>query len=107
MVVLYFPPSDSPHHVGSKKAPYEDLSKDLLYFETLGHVMLVGDYNGWTANMQARVFDSLDFNKLHPLDLEELGLARITHDKHEINTFGQALLALAGAHRLVIFNGLP
>jgi hypothetical protein len=89
--------------------PFIDLYANISHYSTLGEVILLGDFNARTKNLQVSLHDRVeDILCLQELELESVGLHRSSQDRYgPLTGYGRHLLQLGESHGLLIMNGLP
>jgi hypothetical protein len=94
-------------HRESEGDPFSDLYVDTSHYSTLGEVILLGDFNARTRNLQISLHDrGTDTLCLQELEPESVGLHRCSQDKYgPLTGYGRHLLQLGESHDLLIMNG--
>jgi hypothetical protein len=111
IAVCYFPPTSSPFsiHNGSNGDPFIDLYTDITQYSVVGEVILLGDFNARTRDLQIPLHDrSEDVFCTQGIDPDSVGLHRMSDDALGPTTvYGKHLLQLGESQELLILNGLP
>ena len=111
IAVCYFPPISSSYaiHNSSDGDPFTDLYSDITRFLIVGDVILTGDFNARTKDLQTPMHDRLeDIFCTRGIDPITVGMHRTSEDHLGLTTtYGKYLLQLGESHGLVILNSLP
>ena len=79
----------------SRESPYLDLSTGIMEYSARGEVILMGDFNAQTQNCQCKAYHFEDLVMMRAFDMDEIGIARSSHDNGFDNTrYGQHLINL-------------
>ncbi|MCO5579937.1 hypothetical protein L7F22_033804 [Adiantum nelumboides] len=104
IAICYFSPHGSRYAI---QDPYSRLSEDISHYTSLGEVLLMGDFNGRTQSRQCEIYDMEQPEIMRTLDVEDMGVSRVSVDEGQDNTgYGRHLLELGSRHHLVIYNGM-
>jgi hypothetical protein len=98
------------HFIGSLRGtPFSDLYVDTSHYSTLGEVILLGNFNARTKNLQVSLCDrDNDALCLQELEPELVGLHRSSQDRYRpLIGYGRNLQQLGESHDLLIMNGPP
>lgn len=111
IAVCYFPPTSSPFsiHNGSNGDPFIDLYTGITQYSVVGEVILLGDFNARTRDLQIPLHDQLeDAFCTQGINPDSVGLHRMTNDALGPTTvYGKPLLQSSESQELLILNGLP
>lgn len=83
IVVCYFPPTSSPYAIHDPKNvnPFCDLQESISQFEGLGDIIILGDFNARTRDLQTPLHDrGSNSNCTFELDPTTMGLQRTSED---------------------------
>lgn len=88
------------------ESPYVDLFPKITGYSIQGEIMLMGDFNGRTGNVQTQYFDIIvDLLHIEVLDLPLL-FERDSTNFIPWSGYGKFLLELSETHDLPILNGI-
>jgi hypothetical protein len=111
IAVCYFPPTSSSFaiHNDFNGDPFIDLYTGITQYSVVGEVILLGDFNTRTRDLQTPLHDrSEDMFCTRGIDPESVGLHRLSDDAlGPITAYGRHLLQLGESQELLILNGLP
>ncbi len=107
---VYIPPENSTIYVGKDNDPFHMLEQDILKFQSLGEIILLGDFNARTGNLQELNLMTIPDNhdilqSLGTSSVDSSGRSRRNNIDTTNNNFGKILLELCSAASLRILNG--
>eukprot|EP00249_Psilotum_nudum_P025149 c29391_g1_i1 orf=1144-4386(+) len=109
VATCYFPPQKSTTYTnGEEEEPFTHLEEDIIFYQKLGKVVLVGDFNARVGAEQATVLQEGSGPECFDLTHKREGLyERSSEDAHGgITHFGEGLVHMASRTGLVICNGM-
>lgn len=111
IAVCYFPVASSPFviHNSSNGDLFIDLYIDITQYSADGEVILIGDFNARTRDLQITLHDqSEDVFCTKGIELDSVGLYRISdYALGPTTVYGKHLLHLGESYELLILNGFP
>lgn len=110
IVVCYFPSTTSTYVVHSSECdPFSDLSDWIDKFSTLRNLVILGDFNTRTIDLQAPFHDwQIDSLRTSESESDAISLQRSSDDVDgPLTRYGRHLLHLCESSALVVLNGLP
>lgn len=113
LATCYFAPKKSKFYKRenlNNEDPYRSLKKDISLFNTLGEIMLIGDFNARTTNNQSLQLSSGEKGENNLVWLEEgegQSWERTSQDYNgDISHFGAELLGMCSLFGMIIYNGM-
>lgn len=110
IAVCYFPPTTSPYAIHSlvDGDPFSNLHECILKFSSLGDIIILGDFNAWTRDLQTpqhnRVSNSICTMESNPTSM---GFQRHSSDKlGPLSCYGRHLLQFCEFSNPLIVNNL-
>ena len=103
MPPIYMPPSESPYHI---EDGFKNLQSEILHFQTLGSVLIMGDLNARTGREMDYVSAEGSFHSCSetPLYPTQVTTQRQSYDS-VVNKNGKQTLHLCKGLGLYIVNG--
>ncbi len=110
LAICYFPPTSSLYaiHDAEDGDPFVDLQESISLFATSGDIIILGDFNACTRNLQTPIHDrGSDSICTSEIDPTRMGLQRTSDDALGLFTCcGRHLLQFCESSGLLILNGL-
>ncbi len=108
---VYIPPEQSTIYKNNESDPFQLLEDDLLRFNSMGEIIILGDFNARTSSLSdctdinltddLQVDDSLNQSSI----LEKMGRSDRINCDNKVNSFGRKLIELCKCANLKILNG--
>lgn len=87
IVVCYFAPIHS-RYTSQGDSPYMPLYEDITRFSNMGDILLIGDFNGHTRNMQSTTYDTGE-PMYKEITMDETSAQRVVQDLAKITEYGE------------------
>ena len=99
----YIPPQNSVVFQNNKETHFDILQNEIQLFGMKGDIIMIGDFNSRTGEIQENITDNLEDDRLHINTRNNTNL-RYNEDK-TVNQFGKQLIAIIEEAQMIILNG--
>ena len=106
MCNCYIPPQNSVIFKQNKETPFDILQKEIELYDTKGDLILIGDFNSRTGNIQETIHEVRDITDNERQDINvDTSIPTRYNEDYTVNQFGKQLLNTIEQAHMVILNG--